>query len=101
MGDGPAQHGEMRSVLKRRRLQYFDKQQQLELVLAAQELSEFGGLELNPTGSDGEEDHGVKSSSVDIWEDVDCLTLIKKGVLPDVVNIEEGKRIRKRASSYC
>jgi hypothetical protein len=86
----------MRSVLKRRRPQYFDKQQQLELVLAAQELSEFGDHGLDPTGSDDKEDHGMKSSFVDIWEDTDCLALLKEGVLPVVVNIEEGKKIKKR-----
>jgi hypothetical protein len=88
-------------VLKRRRPQYFDKQQQLELVLAAQELSEFGDHDLSPTGSDDEEDHGVKLSCVDIWEDTDYLTLLKEGLLPDAANLEEGKRIRKMASNYC
>jgi hypothetical protein len=101
MSDGLVQHEEMRSVLKRRRPQYFDKQQQLELILAAQELSEFGDHELDPTGFDDEEDHGVKSSFVDIWEDTDCLALLKEGVLPAAVNIEEGKRIKKRANTYC
>jgi hypothetical protein len=73
----------------------------LELVLAAQELSEFGDHELDPTGSDDEEDHGVKSNFVDIWEDTDYLALLKEGVLPAAVNIEEGKRIKKRVSTYC
>jgi hypothetical protein len=72
----------------------------LELVLAAQELSEFGDHELDPTGSDDKEDHRAKSSSVDIWEDADCLALLKEGVLPAAVDFEEGKRIRKRASTY-
>jgi hypothetical protein len=88
-------------VLKRRRPQYFDKRQQLDLVLAAQELSELGDHELSLTESDDEEDHGVKSSCVDIWEDTDCLTLLKEGVLPDAIDLEESKRIRKRASNYC
>jgi len=69
--------------------------------LAAQELSEFGGHELSPTGSDDEEDHEVKSSYVDIWEDTNCLTLLKEGVLANAINLEEGKNIRKRASNYC
>ncbi len=43
----------------------------------------------------------MKSNSIDIWEDMDCLALLKEGVLPAAVNIEEGKRIRKRASTYC
>jgi hypothetical protein len=33
---------DVRHALKRMRFQYYDKQQQLELVLAAQELFEFG-----------------------------------------------------------
>ncbi len=69
--------------------------------MAAQELSEFGDHELSPTGSNDEEDHGVESSCGDIWEDKDCLTLLKEGILPDTVNLDEGKRIRKRASNYC
>jgi hypothetical protein len=101
MGDEPVQHEEARMVLKRKRPQHFDKRQQLELVLAAQELSEFGDHELSPTGSDDEEDHTVKSSCGDIWEDTDCLTLLKEGVLPDTIDLDEGKRIRKRASNYC
>jgi hypothetical protein len=71
------------------------------LVLAAQELSELGNHELSPTEPDDEEDHGVKSSCIDIWEDTECLTLLKEGVLLDAVDLEESKRIRKRASNYC
>jgi hypothetical protein len=100
-GNGPVQHEGARMVLKRKRPQYFDKQQQLDLALAAHEMFEFGGHELGPTESDDEEDHGVKSSCIDIWEDTNCLTLLKEGVLPDTVNFEESKRIKKRASNYC
>jgi hypothetical protein len=100
-GDEPVQHEGAQMVLKRRRPQYFDKRQQLDLVLAAQELSKFGDHELSPTGPDDEEDHRVKSSCVDIWEDIECLTLLKEGVLSDAVDLEESKRIRKRTSNYC
>jgi hypothetical protein len=100
-GDEPVQHEGARMVLKRRKPQYLDKRQQLDLVLATQELSELRDHELSPTESDDEEDHGVKSNCVDIWEDTDYLTLLKEGVLPDAVDLEEGKRIRKRASNYC
>jgi len=71
------------------------------LALAAQEMSKFGDHEMSLTESDDEEDHGVKLSCVDIWEDADCLTLLRGGVLPDAVDFEETKRIRKRASNYC
>ncbi|CAM6006466.1 unnamed protein product [Sphagnum balticum] len=43
------------------------RRQQLELVLAAQELSEFGDPKLNPTELDEEEDQGVKHNCADIW----------------------------------
>ncbi len=72
----------------------------MELVLAAQELSEFGDHELSPTESDDEEDHAIKSSCINIWEDTSCLMLLMEGVLPDTVDSEESKRIRKRASNY-
>jgi hypothetical protein len=64
-------------------------------------LSELGDHELSPTKSDDQEGHGEKSSCIDIWEDADCLTLLKEGALPDAVDLEESKRIRKRASNYC
>ncbi len=99
-GDEPVQHEEARRVLKKRRPQYFNKRQRLDLVLAAQELSKFGDHELNPTKPDDEEDHGMKSSCTDIWEDIECLMLLKEGVLSDAVDFEESKRIRKRASNY-
>jgi hypothetical protein len=100
-GNEPVQREEARRVLKKRRPQYFDKRQQLDLVLAAQELSEFGDQELSPAEPDDEEDHGMKSSCADIWENTKCLMLLKEGVLSDAVNFEESKRIRKRASNYC
>jgi hypothetical protein len=98
--DEPIQHEEQ-VVLKRRRPHYYDKRQQLKLVLAAQELSEFGDPELSPAELDEEEDHGVKHNCADIWRDVECLMLIREGILSDAVDLDESKRIRKRASNYC
>jgi len=100
-GDKLEQCGGVRAALKRRVPQYLDKRQQLELALAAQELFEFGDHELSPTQSEDEEDHEVRSSCVDIWEDINCLMFLNEGVLPDAVDYEEAKRIRKRASNYC
>ncbi len=88
-------------ALKRRVPQYFDRQQQFELALVAQELSEFGDHELNPPQSEDEEDHEVRSSCVDIREDTDCLMFLKEGVLPDAIDYEGAKRIKKRGSNYC
>jgi hypothetical protein len=53
------QDDDVRVVLKKRRPQYYDKQQQLELVLAAQQLSESGEHDLVPTGSDEEDEWGA------------------------------------------
>jgi hypothetical protein len=99
--DAPVQENEGHVMLKRRRPRYYDRRQQLELVLAAQELSEFGDPELSPTELDEEEDQGVKHNCADIWRDVECLMLIREGILSDAVDLDESKRIRKRASNYC
>jgi hypothetical protein len=38
---------------------------------------------------------------IDIWKDIVCLGLLKEGVLSDAIDIEEGKRVRKKVSNYC
>jgi hypothetical protein len=88
-------------VLKRRRPHYFDKRQQLDLVLAAQELAKSGDHELSPTIFNDEEDHEVDARYIDIWKDAVSLGLLKEGILPDTVDLEESKRARKRVSNYC
>jgi hypothetical protein len=90
-----------RMVPKRKRPQYFDKWQQLDLVLAAQELVEFGDHELSPTESNDEEDREVGVRCIDIWKDAVYLGLLKEGILPDTVDLEESKRARKRVNNYC
>jgi hypothetical protein len=96
----PVQHKEVPVVVKRKRPQYLNKQQQLELVLAAQEMSELRDPSLSPTDSDDEEDCEGKTSCMDIWKDADCLTLLREGVLADTVNPDESKRIRRRVNNY-
>jgi len=88
-------------VVKRRRPQYFDKRQQLDLILEAQELAEFGDQELNPTEFDEEEDQEMDAKCIDIWEDAVCLGLLKNDALLDSVDLEESKRARLRVSNYC
>ncbi len=58
---------ELSVAIKRKRPQYLDKQQQLELVLAAQELLELGYPDLSPTGSDDEDECEVRVGTPDIW----------------------------------
>ncbi len=84
IGGELVQDEDERIMVKRRRPQYFDKRQQLDLILEAQELAEFGDHKLGPTESD-EEDQEVGAKCIDIWEDAVCLELLKDGVLPDTV----------------
>jgi hypothetical protein len=100
-GNEPVQDDDERIMVKRRRPQYFDKRQQLDLILEAHELANFGDHKLSPTEFDDEEDQEIDVKCIDIWEDVVCLGLLKEGVLPDTVDLEESKRARKRVSNYC
>jgi hypothetical protein len=68
--DTPVREQEGQVMLKRRRPRYYDRRQQLELVLAAQELSELGDPELSPTEFDKEDGSGVKHDCADIWRSV-------------------------------
>jgi hypothetical protein len=90
-----------RQSLKKEMTKYYDRQQQLELVLAAQELSEFGEHGLGQTRSGEEETYEMDTRSIDIWKDATCLGLLKGGVLPDTIDLEESKRARKRITNYC
>jgi len=97
----PVPENEGQVMLKRRRPQYYDRRQQLELVLAAQELSKLGDPDLSPTELNEEDGSGVKHNCTDIWQDTECLRLIREGILSDAVDLDERRRIRKRASDYC
>jgi hypothetical protein len=100
-GDELVQDDGKKMVVKRRRPQYFDKRQQLDLILEAQELTEFRDHELSLAESDDEEDQEMDARCIDIWKDTVCLGLLKEGVLSNAVDIEESKRARKRVSNYC
>ncbi|CAM6006888.1 unnamed protein product [Sphagnum balticum] len=76
--DAPVQENEEQVALKQRRPQYYDRRQQLELALAAQELSEFGDPDFSPTELDEEEGYGVKHTCADIWQNMECLRLIRE-----------------------
>jgi hypothetical protein len=86
-------------VLKEGRVRYYYRHQQLELVLAAQELLEYGEREEARSG--GEETGAEDASNTDIWEDEVCLGLLKEGVIPDTADLQASKRARKRANHYC
>jgi hypothetical protein len=82
-------------------IRYYDKRQQLELVLAAQKLIESDDFELDPTEPGEEGCHEDDTRTVDIWSDAACLTLLREGVLPDTMDVEESRRAKNRVSNYC
>jgi hypothetical protein len=88
-------------VTKRKRSQYLDKQQQLELVLAAQEMFKLGEPDVSPTCSEDEDEYEERVGCLDIWQDMDCLTLLREGVLANTGDLGENRRIRRRVNNYC
>jgi len=90
-----------KQVLKEGKTRYYDRRQQLELVLAAQELLEDDGHKESDARFGDEQTCAKDTRKTDIWEDEVCLGLLKKGVVPDIVDLQESKRARKRAAHYC
>ncbi len=86
-------------MLTEGKTRYYDRQQQLELVLAAQELLEYGEREESKSGE--EEPYAKDASNTDIWEDEICLGLLQEGVIPDIADLQASKRTRKKATYYC
>jgi hypothetical protein len=89
-----------KQTLKRKLPQYYDKQQQLELVLATQELLEFDNHNLVHIDFDEEEKCWTYTKDIDIWKDVTCMKLLHEGILLDIVDLEESKKARKRIINY-
>jgi len=68
--------------------------------LTAQELFEFSEHDLIYTEFDEEERCRTDTKDSDIWKDVICMKLLHEGTLPDIVDFEECKRVRKRILNY-
>ncbi len=66
-------------------------------MLETQQLFESGERDLVPTGSDEEDEWGASTTHQDIWEDVTCVDLLQGGMLPDIVDLVDSKRAKKRA----
>ncbi len=94
------QNSAARMILQMKRPHYYDKQQQLELVLATQRLLESGEHDLQSVELDEEDECGIDSRSSDIWEDVSCMELLQGGMLPATVDPVESKRARERILNY-
>jgi hypothetical protein len=82
-------------------VRYYNRRQQLELVLAAQGMSKVGGHKVNLTIVDEADKSGGEMKGLDIWQDTTCLALLREGVLPKLIELEESKRVRKKTTSYC
>jgi hypothetical protein len=89
-----------KQILRRGKTKYYDRKQQLELVLAAQALLEDDGQGTHDASSGGEEAYADDTSKTDIWEDAVCMGLLKEGFIPDAIDLQESKRARKRAMHY-
>jgi hypothetical protein len=90
-----------KQILRRGKTRYYDRKQQLELVLAAQALLEDDGQGIHDASSGCEEAHTDDTSKTDIWDDEICMGLLKEGFIPDAIDLRESKRARKRAMHYC
>jgi hypothetical protein len=86
--------------LKRKKLHYYDKQQQLELVLVAQKLFESSEHDLISTDFDEKERCWIDTRNNDIWKDVISMKLLQEGTIPHIVDLEECKKTRKRILNY-
>ncbi len=86
--------------LQRRRPQFYDKQQQLELALEAQRLLETEGHGAPSESSDEKEECEIGSGNSDIWEDSNCMELLQTRVLPATVDPMESKRVKKKVLNY-
>jgi len=87
-----------KQIISRGRTRYYDKEQQLELVLAAQRLAHEDAHWASDSRS--KEAGADDSNQTDIWEDAVCIGWLKEGFLPDGVNPQEMRRVRKRAKQY-
>jgi hypothetical protein len=80
---------------------YYSRQQQLELVMAAQELLRYGEHDGGDVRFSERETYDADAENTDIWEDEVCLKLLMGSVIHDTANLQAGKRVRKRTSKYC
>jgi len=87
-----------RSNVQRKRPQFYDRQQQLELALEAQRLLEAEGQGA-PSGSGAErEECETGSKDSDIWEDSNCMELLQTGTLPVSIDPLEPNEHRRGSS---
>jgi hypothetical protein len=78
---------------------YYDRKQQLELVLAAQGLWNDNAPEASSARSEDEGACVDNSSQTDIWEDAVCTEWLKNRFISEEVNLQESKRVKKKGKA--
>jgi hypothetical protein len=89
-----------KQVPKKKLPQYYDKQQQLGLVLATQELLKFDDHDLAHINSNEEGKCWTNIKDIDFWKYIICMKLLNEGILPDIIDLEENKRVKKKIINY-
>jgi hypothetical protein len=49
---------------------------------------------------DEEERCWMDVKDINIWKDITCMKLLYEGILPDIIDLEESKRARKRINYH-
>ncbi len=88
-------------VLRKGGTKYYDKKQHLDIILAAQGLLDDAEYEAEGAHTGSNEACDDDSSKADIWEDALCIEWLKEGFIPEEIDPQESKRIRRRAKQYC
>ncbi len=42
----------------------------------------------------------MDTKNIDIWEDTNCMGLLREGILPDIMDLNENKRAKKRIINF-
>ncbi len=61
---------------------------------------EFDDQESIHTVFDEKEKCWIDTKDIDIWKDVICMKLLKKGILLNTINAKKNKRANKRIINY-
>ncbi|CAM6067965.1 unnamed protein product [Sphagnum tenellum] len=99
-GDNEILHSEScrgEQIISRGGTRYYNKEQQLELVLTTQGLTHEDAHQASDSRS--EEAGADDSNQTDIWEDAVCMGWLKEGFLPDGINPQERRRAQKKQRS--
>jgi hypothetical protein len=75
-----------KQVVEKGNVRYYDKKQQLDIILAAQELWNNDGHEAGGVQVEGDADCINDLSKTDIWEDAVCMRWLKEGCMADEVD---------------